>query len=279
MQVSIKILFITILSTVFLTGCSSKDSSSSANLSSSINSNNPADQHFFSITFCNISSDISINAAGDANPDSSVALQADAQSMTNPGVEVDCESEDDKALPGPGAGETGTGSLTYSNSETALTAAAIHFEPIGGLQELESTLILHDGDTRFSRVSGSNESNEFGPQTTTRITMGVYNATIAFGATLIQTNTDVLTAGSFEVIAPDESTEAGATNIALLSFLAQDKNSDGTISEEESEVVSSISGNINVSGVSPDWSVTLDVTLEDGTTLTGVYNGSLHVIP
>jgi len=199
--------------------------------------------------------------------------------MMNPGVEVDCNSEDDKALPGPGVGETGTGSLTYNNSETALTAAAIHFEVIDGFQELESTLILHDGDTRFSRVSGSNESNEFSPQTTTRITMGVYNATIAFSATLIQTNTDVLTAGSFEVIAPDESTEAGATNIALLSFLAQDKNSDGTINEEESEAVSAISGNINVSGVSPDWSVTLDVTLEDGSTLIGVYNGSLHVIP
>lgn len=279
-----RLLTVAIISAALLLGCSNDDTTSDPISSDSgAEMDDSADQFFVGGISCSNSASSTIPDGVDAGTDdtgsdSSPASQVDNQVTADPVVDIDCLAELDTALPGPGVGKTGTGSLTHDGNETALSAATIDYDAQNNFDNTTFlTLTLHDGDTRSSIASNTVEGlNE--TATITRVDWGIYNATIAFTVELNQVNADAFTGGSFEIRSAEEFSQQDNSNYAILGFLLLDKNSDATITPE-SEFISAISGNVNVSGESPDWAVTLDVTLEDETALTGVYNGSFHSLP
>lgn len=186
---------------------------------------------------------------------------------------VDCDEELGE-LPGPGVSHTGVGSLLTDSSEITISSVTADSESVtGNFSVLE--LILHDGETR-SLV----QQSKIGGQTTIRIDWAIYNISVAMTANLTQAGADTFSGGTFEV---SNSTDLSATefeqsNYALGVWLFIDKRDDG-IPTTEDEVAQAVSGNINVSGAAPDWLVTLDLTLDDGSSLTGSYSGSFYQVP
>lgn len=212
------------------------------------------------------------------SPGAMEPMQIESQTNPETSADVDCVSELDRNLPGPGVGQTGAGSLTYSNREIMLTAATADYAQSTELDSGVSVLLLlHDGETRSLTVSASVET-ENETESSTRTDWGIYNASTAFSVNLTQINTEVFTGGTFNVTPLSDSSSPENANTATWVYLFLDRNSDLTISEE-SEVGNIVSGNINVTGESPNWSVTFDVTLEDGMSLTGAYNGAFHNLP
>jgi len=255
-----KYFYIAPLTATLLLGCSSSGTTPQAESGSS------TDQAFLTGNSCETGL-ATVNVSDQAPPAATTAEQ-----------QLSCFEDADTALSGPGVGNTGTGSLNYSGNVKNISAATIDEENYNNQSDV--TLLLHDGNTRSLKQSGSNET-EYGSETITRIDWGLYNATIAFAAILTQINADTFTGGSFDVIATTANGSIDIptdTNTAYIVALIRDKNGNG-VSDTETEVDFAVSGNINVTGESNNWSVTLDVTLEDGTAVTGVYDGSFHRLP
>jgi len=272
----------TALVTTLLIGCSSDRTSTSA----------PTDQYFTGSVSCSEFSDTNATqpidtTAGDTDSntpsdtlssDTSNNEQTNGQVGTTPGAELDCESEIQKNLPGPGVGQTGSGSLTINNKQTTLSAAYITIDQLGNdTNVIESVLVLHNGELRSSQTSSTNETAT-STTTTVRVAVGIYNASIALPMHLSESNADMFAGGSYEILPPNDATGPTGAKVVELAVLAQDINGNATI-DTDSETIRAISGNVNVSGTSPDWTITIDATLGDGSSLTGVYNGAIHTLP
>lgn len=258
-----KTLCTTPLVAALLLGCSSDNPSTQTELGSSV------DQAFLAALSCESSS-------SSVTPADTVQAPMDSETTTEP--PVSCSDDVDTALTGPGIGNTGTGSLNFRGNEIALSAATTDQDNYNNISDL--TLFLHDGNTRSFRQSGSSETAT-DSESRTRVDWGLYDATIAFSVFITQINTATFTGGSFDVRAPstDGQTDVPTdANIANFAALIRDINGNG-VADTETETEWAASGNVNISGESPNWSVTLDVTLEDGTTVTGVYVGSFHELP
>lgn len=204
----------------------------------------------------------------------SSTAQIDNGTASIPELDVNCANDADPALPGPGVANSGDGSFAINDGETAVTAATV--DENRDENPLELVLYLHDGNTRSATTSDSAETDQ-GTMSATRIDWGLYGATLTFGATLFQANSSSFTGGSFEVLTPGTATPTDS-NTANFVFFAQDSNANGTLDRNE-ELNSVVSGIINVSGESPNWSIDLNVTLEDGTELLGAYNGAFYQLP
>lgn len=259
----LKILCATPLVAALLLGCTSDNPSTQTEVGNSV------DRAFLAALSCGISS-------SSVTPADAVQTAMDSETTTQ--QQVSCSEEADTALTGPGIGNTGTGSLNFRGNETALSAATTDEDNYNNVSDL--ILFLHDGNTRSLRQSGSSET-QTDLESRTRIDWGLYDATIAFSASLTQINTATFTGGSFDVRAPSTDGQTNIptdTNTANFATLIRDINGNG-VADAETETEWAASGNINVSGESPNWSVTLEVTLEDGTSVTGVYVGSFLELP
>ncbi len=216
--------------------------------------------------------------AGADNTSTDTNTETDANTETGSDIEVDCSAELDRNLPGPGVANTGEGSLSFDENNITLSAATTDYDENDNFNDTVSfVLILHDGETRSSVLSATSEGlNEI--VTETRVDYGVYNASTGFMIELNQANAASFTGGSFDIFALGEEPSQITFNYATFSFLLEDKDGNSFISDI-SEMVPVVSGNINVTGAQPDWSVILDATLEDGRTITGAYNGSFYALP
>ena len=179
---------------------------------------------------------------------------------------AECPEDLDGDIPGPGSSNTGAGSLTSDGWELSVNTA-IYELLFTGNSRSTSQLILHDGEYRSLSRAVTN-----GTDTATRVDWGIYNATVLLDMELVQNGEEGFTGGSFEFMSDNPDT--GTNNLSdVILFIDRDGDKKPSATEEVSEV---ISGNVNVSGVATAWMVTLDLTLEDGSTLTGNYSGSFH---
>ncbi len=286
---SINIVFF--IAALALTGCSSNDDDSETGTESTSTggaNSDGADQFFFGGTICSNTAEDTFPTTGGSTDtteqttsgadSTSTDTQTETDTESASDVEVDCSAELNRNLPGPGVANTGEGSLSYDENNITLSAATTDYDENDNFNDTVSfVLILHDGETRSSVLSATSEGlNEI--VTETRVDWGVYNASIGFMIELNQANAASFTGGSFDIFALDEEPSQITFNYASFSFLLEDKDGNSFISDI-SEMVPVVSGNINVTGAQPDWSVILDATLEDGRTITGAYNGSFYALP
>jgi len=265
------------LASALLVSCSSKDSDDS-------------DAFFVGGLICASNGDSTVGgsadagattAAGETDSGSNAGLEnngeTDGQSSEVMEATIDCQAPLNKSLPGPGSAKTGIGSITYNNSRFSLTGAAVTSDSefvADGPANL--SLHLHNGEMRSKTISETiNVTN--GTEENVRTDWGIYNANIAFFVDLYQAGTDTFTGGSFTVRPFDDANEAVTSNVADLGALLVDTNLDKTINLD-SEVIVAVSGNVNVTGEAPNWSVTFDVTLKNGRTITGGYDGDFAPI-
>lgn len=259
-----------------VTGCSSDNAR-----------NNPADtadQFFFGSYDCSIDTTVSspeiltdgaMTQVDNPIPDDLSISNSNSDTSDN----VDCSTDQNTSITGPGVAQTGDGSATYNNSETPVSAVLID-EVFSTSGYATVQLSLHNGELRYVIQSSSVTTGTL-VETTTRRDWGVYNADFALTMELSQAGDGTFTGGSFEVNTTDDAisgTELAQSNYAFDVIFRKDLDDDGTITTMD-EVKEAISGNLNVSGAEPNWSVTYDLTLEDNTTITGFYNGSFYSIP
>ena len=252
-----------------LVGCSGN--SSGVSEEDPEQSGSQAGKVFFAGLSCSGSSTAITSASGtptDSGIDSPVVIQSGSEI-------VDCSADVVPDLTEPGVANTGEGSLTNDFLTANISSAAIDIEIYN--QTAEVGLFLHDGNTRSSKASSTTET-ENGTSTLSRVDWGIYDASIALAIVLYQANTEEFTGGSFEIIV-DYDLSPSNLNYSDFATLIRDGNGDGVIDDPTADGKRAVSGNINVTGESPNWSVTFDITLDDGSTLTGDYNGDFHQLP
>ena len=187
---------------------------------------------------------------------------------------VDCSADQNTSLPGPGVASTGSGSLLLADQELPITGAIISIAYRDNNNDFMNVdFTLHDGNVR-TRLQQSSNGND----STSRLDWGIYGASFVLSTELQQQGSPMFTGGSFEVVLSEDGVSPAAQNHALEPLLFIDKRSDGMITGVD-EIAKVVSGNINITGNAPDWSVIVDVTLEDGTQLGGNYAGSLYELP
>lgn len=183
-------------------------------------------------------------------------------------LEVECPGDLDTPIPGPGVSNTGSGALVNAGRTWPVNTANYDLL-FSSNAESATQLILHDGEYRSRVRSVTN-----GTDTAIGVEWGIYNASVLIDMELVQIGQESLTGGSFEV---EADTFVAATNRVSDIIVFTDKDGDSKPSAID-EVFEVLSGNVNVSGVAPDWTVTLDLTLEDGSTMTGNYTGSFYSV-
>lgn len=187
---------------------------------------------------------------------------------------VDCSADLDTSLPGPGIAATGSGSLIVTGDVRPISAAMIDISYRNTIQDfIEVDFQLHDGNIR-SLVQQSSD----GSDTTTRVDWGIYDATILLSMEIRQAGSASFTGGSFDVVRFVDGEAPEQENYAFEPALFIDKRSDGILTASD-EILQVASGNVNITGTEPDWSVTVDLTLEDGTSVTGAYAGTFYQLP
>jgi len=254
------------LSIVLLTGCSSD-----SNIDQPTETDQ-ADVFFFGGVSCSNSiTDVApIGPVGPTGVDGTHIDSAKLERMDEDlSIEVNCDANVDMNIPGPGFGLNGSGSLTRDGIETTISAATADiFDDeftTNADSFLDAILILHDGDARAV----------FASQTVNTENGTVYNASFAFFISLSQYNTSTFTGGSFEVIAPDIDPGPNASNFVDFAAYLSDTNGNG-LADLPDEMDTITGGNLNITGEAPNWSVTLDMSLESGSSVSGVYNGSFY---
>ena len=236
------------LASLLLCGCSSEESTTN-------NDNN---------TNVLTTSGASCETSSSSNTNTSTNNQSTASS------DAICQADLEGPIPGPGISNTGTGTLLIDG--ISLPVKTMIFESIfTSNTESIVELTLHDGEYRSLVRTAIN-----GTSTTTRTDYGTYNASVYLSMELVQAGTDGLTGGSFEVFGNDNSSVSDApANRAPDVFFFQDKNGDKKPTSTD-EVSEGMTGNINISGTAPNWTITLDLTLENGSILTGNYSGEFY---
>lgn len=232
------------LISLFVIGCSGGSNTNSENNSGT-----------FTLTTSSGSCAISSDSAVPQDSNTNVTVPATQ--------EVNCPDEFSGVIPGPGISNTGNGSAVNNGIDLSITTAV--FEPL--FTDSRSSLVeiqLHNGEFRSIQRTVTN-----GTDTATQIDTAVYNATFYLSMELSQNGTAGFTGGSFDINVPDSLNSAPDVFI----FIDQDGDNKPSIQQE---VTDAVSGNINVSGTAPDWLITFDLTLENGSTLTGNYTGALH---
>ncbi len=232
------------LITLLVTGCSGSSNNNSDNSTGT-----------YTLTISGGSCAASSTTAVPPDPDTSVTVPATQ--------EVNCPDEFTGVIPGPGISNTGNGSVVNNGTGASITTAvfeALSTSTTSSIVEIQ----LHNGEFRSIERTVTN-----GTDTATQIDTAVYNATVFISMELSQDGTDGFSGGSFDVNVPD------SLNYAPDVFFFIDQDGDRKPSTQQ-EVSDAVSGNINVSGSAPDWLITFDLTLQNGSTLTGSYTGALH---
>lgn len=177
---------------------------------------------------------------------------------------VNCPEDLAEGLDGPGISNTGNGSLTVDGVTVPLTTAI--FDSIfSNSTESIFDLQLHNGEHRSLVRTITN-----GSSTATRIDTGTYNASAVLSMELAQSGSTQLASGSFDV---DSTGTSSNRAVDVVFFIDKDGDGKPTTPEEVSEAAS---GNINLSGTAPDWVLSFDITLQNGSALTGNYTGVFH---
>ena len=216
-------------------------------------------------------SEVDAEAAGDvAGPD--VPAPGDGDDS---GGDVAVCADDPTTLASTGLLPTGEGTLRIDGREYALDSAVL----VSFAGDVDSQLVLHDGETRVARSSSTS-----GDDVERGYAYGVYDASAALSIALVRASPeDELSGQTYELVRGDgdgdveEQALAGGTAVAIDALLVVDMDGDGTVSPGE-ELFEPASGRIVWSGTEAAPSLSFDFVLEDGRSVEGSYEGSYELI-
>lgn len=194
---------------------------------------------------------------GNSRPDialtsgSMCSISSTNSAGTTAAAEADCLDPDVDLVDAPAVSSTGIGSGSFSGRNFNLTGAIL--DP----DELE--LVFHDGQLRFN---GDEQTYVW----------GVYSGSVVI---FMEFNSTEMAAGVYSYIG-DDGAQVGDGIIDA--FIGVDTNGDGRATNAN-EFGFIDSGVVTITGAAPDWSITIDVSVQGGGQLSAQYDGDFFNLP
>lgn len=183
-------------------------------------------------------------------------------------------------LRGPGSPPTGTGVLSFVDTSISIDGAAVElfqddiFENHKGIQ-----LYLHDGDIRSTDQRYESSDSDLGIKRH-KVDWGIYSASFVLSVELASATAEQFEVGTFEFMATDNPNDSAFTgmNTMFRGVVFYDTNSSGGI-DSLGEIIDVTGGNITITGERPNWSISADVSLSNGETMMGQFDGDYIDVP
>lgn len=181
----------------------------------------------------------------------------------------------------PGLLSTGNGSISLGQSPVTLTTAALEVFPASAFERHSGIrLYLHDGEFRIAeqRLSLQNDTND--TIVRHRVAWGIYNGSTVLSVELASATQHRFTGGMFEFVDTrnPNAQENISMNLLLQGLVFFDRNNSGALDAAD-EIAQIVAGHISVSGDKPNWSIAIDVILDNGESISGYYSGDYIEIP
>jgi len=180
----------------------------------------------------------------------------------------------------PGISMNGTGSLSIEDQNIALSAAMFvffdsEFEATPAQVRSTASLVLHDGETRFSRVEDSTGGVE--------VVYGMNSGSIALSSYFSAQGTDGVENRTYDIIPfddePDPLSDTDTGDVVVEPVLLIDRNGNGQFGDMDDEDLFLTAGQITWVGSKPNVEITINAQTADGVTVTGTYTGDYVDIP
>jgi len=189
-------------------------------------------------------------------------------------VEGDFECEDEtspvpQSITSP---PVGSGSISYLSKSIAVSSAIVDEESTS-----EILLVLHDGETRVASRSFSGLGNGE-PVEKYESSWGVYDGSLLVALGLASASTTSFEVGTFEFSTNPDIVPTSGLNELTSGGVIYDSNENGEIekNEEESTITG---GTVTITGIKPNWSVSIDLILKNGQSVVGQFDGDYYVLP
>lgn len=217
---------------------------------------------------------VSIVAVGPVQTGTSAETETTDQTETSPDTEGDagCGGPLSSAVNEPGSLPTGTGTINLLGANLVVDGAAVEVVENGSQSNNSPIdLLVHDGEVRVLEQRSETEHG---------IYWGVYSGSVLVSVELVSSASDQFEVGSFEFIEADGSVDPALAGVNALigGVVSYDSDNSGKIDSQD-EVMLVVGGNVNITGSRPDWSVTFDLSLNNGETMTGQFDGDYIEIP
>lgn len=180
----------------------------------------------------------------------------------------------------PGSPTTGVGALKFVDANITVDAAAVEvfsdgdFENHKGIQ-----LYLHDGDIRINDQRYESSDTDVGIKRH-KIDWGIYSSSFVLSVELVSAATEQFEVGTFEFIAtenPNDPAHIGI-NAMFRGTVFIDTDDSGKI-DDLNEIIDVEGGNITITGLRPNWSISVDILLSNGEAMTGQFDGDYIDVP
>lgn len=191
-----------------------------------------------------------------------------------------CDGVPNTNINAEGLSGTGDGVIRLMALDIPIETAAVEVFPETAFANHKGIqLYLHDGELRIEeRRYQSSDSAEM--LSRHKIDWGIYNGSFVLSVELGSASVGNFESGVFEYVGiedPDSMNHVGMNTI-FYGTIFYDNNRSGTIDATD-EIVQVIGGNISIVGNRPNWSISIDVQLDNGENMSGYFNGDYIDIP